>query len=524
MIIQNLIYKFKKKSLKLLKKNSELSLIYQFKTEIESYEIEKNIKKNSPFLKSLESKNINSYIKTKVLSKLINLNFNKFILISYFFYSGNKIVAPLPKILIKKLHNKIGKTNQRLSSFFFVLIMIKEYLLSIHKLIRINLFFAKKTLLIDNRSKIIFLSSIGSGNFNNNSLNIFKWFQDNILSKDQFVTIVHSNKNFKNHIKTNNIEILYSEFPFINSIKIKSLLLLNYVILKKFLYSLTFIFNLKNNWFNILILKEIFETECFKFCDLKPTEFYFNNSDYLNRPLWSYLDKNIINKTYFYFYSLNYRNLHPKSFYFPRGYYSMYWPNYLLWSNNHLKELKEKNVTINNYKIINDSISFSDNNTFFKKNEKKTISLFNIQPLKGSHLINYSLDYDDYYYNNNVSINFYKILLNIISNYNIRCIIKEKRLNYNVSNEYTNFIKSFDNMNFIEKVPSDTSIFKIIKLSDLTISLPFSTPSVIAKNLGVQSIYFDPINVIDKDLSGHDITTYNNSNIYDYLIKFITND
>lgn len=79
-------------------------------------------------------------------------------------------------------------------------------------------------------------------------------------------------------------------------------------------------------------------------------------------------------------------------------------------------------------------------------------------------------------------------------------------------------------MNFVEKVPSDISVSKIIKKSYLIILLPSSSPSVISKNFGVQSIYFDLMNVIDKELSGHDITTYNNSNINDYKNNFISND
>ena len=118
--------------------------------------------------------------------------------------------------------------------------------------------------------------------------------------------------------------------------------------IKLLLINLFNLFNFNKHWFDLIILKEYLVSNCFKYSEFIPRAFYFNNSDYLSRPLWSYLHKNL--STYFYFYSTNYKNLKPVCYILHMDLKCNLF--YYLWSISHLKELQLKKPTPLNIKLL----------------------------------------------------------------------------------------------------------------------------------------------------------------------------
>ena len=492
MIINKILYNLKKKSKIRLKKIRILEKFCLFKYNFEKSNLNNSV--SSSLINDLNLNDKNSFSKNIILNYLLANNFNKFILITYSLFLYKSAFAPLPNFLINKINTKIKILNKYFSTFFFFIFIFKCYLSCIQFFIKINIFFIAKSKINKKNYKLVYLSSVGDGNFffEKDTNNIFTWFKKNIFDNKGKYLIIHSNGKYKNDITYENLLIKYSEFPFLNSISFKSIIKINFDMIKLLLINLFNLFNFNKHWFDLIILKEYFISNCFKYSEFIPRAFYFNNSDYLSRPLWSYLHKNL--STYFYFYSTNYKNLKPSMPYFTYGFKNANWPFYYLWSISHLKELQLKKTNSFKYKIISSPISFSDNSHFINKPNTKTISLFNVQPLAKEYLIDYSLDHHDYYFNENNLISFYKILISFIENLGIKCFIKEKRLNNRVSNDYINYINHIKKLSFIEYVPEECSTLKVIKSSNLVISIPYSSPSIIAKSLNVKSIYFDPTN------------------------------
>ena len=513
MVIKKIIYRLKKKSKNRLKKIRLFEKFYLFKYDFEKSDLKYFA--SSSLIDGLNISDKNSFSKNIILNHLLANNFNKFILITYSLLSYKSAFAPIPILLINSINSKIKILNKYLSIFSFYIFIFKSYLSCFKFFFKINKFFLGKSKINKKNYNLVYLSSVGDGNFffDKNINNIFTWLKENIFSADVKYLIIHSNVKYKNDIVYDNLLIKYSDFPFLDSINYKNFIKINFDMIRLLFTNFFKFLNCNKYWFDLLILKEHFLSNSFKYTDSVPSSFYFNNSDYLSRPLWSYLHKNL--PIYYYFYSTNYKNLKPGMPYFNYGFNNSNWPFFYLWSTNHLKELQSKKINSFKYKIINNPISFSDNSYFINKHFSNTISLFNVQPLAKEYLIDYSLDYQDYYFNEKTLISFYRILISIIEKFDIKCLIKEKRPNNRVSNNYINYINHLKTLNFIEFIPEDCSVLKVIKSSNLVISIPYSSPSIIAKGLKVKSIYFDPTNkLIDNDIASHGVKLINKENIY----------
>ena len=95
-------------------------------------------------------------------------------------------------------------------------------------------------------------------------------------------------------------------------------------------------------------------------------------------------------------------------------------------------------------------------------------------------------------------------------------VFKIKRLSNLADLNYLKYIK------FLKKegcdIYDDICPFSLIKSSSKVISLPFSSPSIIAKSYNVSSIFFDPSNKL-KFLNDYKFVNHDIQILYDYEIK-----
>ena len=107
----------------------------------------------------------------------------------------------------------------------------------------------------------------------------------------------------------------------------------------------------------------------------------------------------------------------------------------------------------------------------------------------------------NYYTYKNIRLFYEKVLEYIAQNDDVIGLFKLKRYEKNF---HINCIKSLiDNLDFstknrLEFFDKDYSVFSIIKQSDLTISIPYTSTAYIAKKIGIKSYYFDPTGILDK--------------------------
>ena len=110
----------------------------------------------------------------------------------------------------------------------------------------------------------------------------------------------------------------------------------------------------------------------------------------------------------------------------------------------------------------------------------------------------YCNDFEYYIYSN--IENFYNEIIKLAKIKNVKINVKVKKIISSTSKRYISLINKLSNEPNI-MVFEDVCVFDIIKNSKLVIGLPFTSPTVIAQNLGVKCIFFDPSGLVDKNNS-----------------------
>jgi hypothetical protein len=108
------------------------------------------------------------------------------------------------------------------------------------------------------------------------------------------------------------------------------------------------------------------------------------------------------------------------------------------------------------------------------------------------------IKYDNFYYSLNNCTNFILDIFKAVeiissSRDSLAIALKPKRkyIKSHVS-EYVEFIKSWSHQGKFKLLDPDIDIFELISSARLVVVIPFSTPALIAKRLGVKSCYYNP--------------------------------
>jgi polysaccharide biosynthesis PFTS motif protein len=222
--------------------------------------------------------------------------------------------------------------------------------------------------------------------------------------------------------------------------------------------------------------------------------------------LWTYVkNDNLEDKVYVFFYSNNFipiklksKNLKSKFNNLNNifGFKLLSWKKFIFWNKKQLlffnKITNKKNdFIISPYKFI----PFEGKNVILKK-RKNTLSIFDVNPM---NIYNYSVSADP---TNIYTFSYCKkflddvVLLQIKYNFNL--IIKSKLRNkdFNVfSRRYYEYLQSLKSKK-IQIFDTNISAISIIKVSDAVVSIPFSSPSLLAYALKKKSCYYDPKSII----------------------------
>ena len=325
------------------------------------------------------------------------------------------------------------------------------------------------------------------------------WLLEN-EKKDIVVSPYNSNhKNYKN----NKIYFFNRVFFSSSKLSIKFNLICKFTTI--FFESLFFLFIGKNIYSLVLPELALFLISKSKTSNEIAKKYYFSQSDYIYRPLWTFPLESKGSEILLYYYAGSFdgyfeNNNYPKC---QIGTEIMSWPKVLIWSES-LRNLKKEEAKYSNF-YKSPYIYFKDNRLDFDIPEN-SVSVFDIMPL--SYFAK-SIEIPNTNYRSFSNIyKFFNDIFLLSKKYDFKLVYKshkdiENKKNYlkghtRWSKRYTNIIKKLQKE--IILVKHDVSELKIINSTKFSISFPWTSTSIIANNLNKRSFFYDPT----KKLSDND--------------------
>jgi len=392
----------------------------------------------------------------------------------------------LPKDWLLEISNSGVKVNFLLSRIlwtiysltFFFRFYIKAYFVVFFSLFKLS------------TKKVIY--------FNESSFYMPKKFEKTFFP--DFITFI--SKVIKNSSKNilNKYSFVYSYDDYIKNLTILNKLYL-LIYLNFFFFKILFLRLFKKNDL-FLFFRELF---FFNFLNRKknllPEYVFYSNSDIIYKPLWTYIkNNNLENNVYLYFYSDNFIPINTKNKFKNLnnilGFSLQSWKKYIFWNKN--QSLRFKKITNKKFDYLispYNFIPFEGKNSILKK-RKMTLSIFDVHPM---NLYGYSLFSDPKnIYTFNYCKKFIDDLVFLQNKYDFNLIIKSKLRNkdFNIfSKKYYEYLQSLKNKK-IQILDKDISAMSVIRISDAVVSIPFTSPTLLAYSLKKKTCYYDPKSII----------------------------
>jgi polysaccharide biosynthesis PFTS motif protein len=233
-------------------------------------------------------------------------------------------------------------------------------------------------------------------------------------------------------------------------------------------------------------------------------DYLFHNSGPFYRPLWTYEAEKEGARILFYFYSTNSESPKMgKSCPVQYPWHLMSWPYYLVWDKyqaNFIKRVERHNSIIEEVGVI----WFSSCAEELPIVEQKSITVFDVTPMRAGYYIALGA-YAEFYVP--IVVNqFLNDIQEVLTQNNYTMVHKMKRTNVNTHKKYSYNIKALRKKSNYQQVHPDLDATQLIQKSAATISMPFTSTALIARQEGKLSAYYDPSGMIQKDgKEAHDI-------------------
>lgn len=457
---------------KLLKNSSRLNEVQKLKTELLNTPI------NSFSYDEIFRKPEEICMHQMLNYRRLNFDFVKNILINKY-VEDYKIKYGLPKKWRKILKEKGYKLSFMSSlnwEFYKIFSLFVGLFYGLNKII---MFFFNN----NNNNELINVVGVGKNqNLKQNHPIFFDW----ILNQ----------KEFKKYLKGNFFDdILSSNFtPRIQ--KLYDLIHFIFWLFKIFLKGLLF-FDQKNILFIERIDKKIISMSK---KGTIPKFFFFSNQYATIRPLWTYEYQNKDFDLVLFFYSVNNYSLKFNGVEYKQqfNWELSNWPIYWVWDDTQQTFLIE-NCKHSFKSIIKGPIPFTDkvNSNISAPIEQNSIIIFDVQPKDN---FSYALiGMQDHYYSYENSKLFFEHILEISKTFKKKLYFKRKRESVDIDKKYVSLINNLKSRNELYELESDLSVPHLLMLINpcLTIHMPFTSTAIIANNLKIPTVYYDPINILD---------------------------
>jgi polysaccharide biosynthesis PFTS motif protein len=511
-------YKFIKKITRnyfKLKNNSNFKLIPEFEKDF----INTNINLDFKYLKDFQvlyDINLNLTLRQMLYEKMFLR------LRSYFIYSYKSksliFLFPIPN-LYKRLINNRFKSLIYLNWLSWFLLSIFDFFRSLLKFVKfiVKSFFNINKKTIDDNNTIFFCNVtekfLPSSDEEDSIIN---WYakKKNINDTHRYSTILKKPFNCKTSL---NFEYEKKIIPQIK--KYSQLFKLIIKVSKLYLYSFLQLI-IFNRWQYIFLLDEIIDSYIFEIVDKNKLckEYVFINTQYVYRPLWTYIAEKKKSEIKFIFFSTGILQNFQLDYIEDISWSLVNWPNYHFWDDIQLDIIRKASKKNFKYEIENYIPSFDLHSEF--KIPNSDICIFDDPPLKPYFMGLYGLI--DEIYDQDKCLSFIDDLSNVLLKSNLVVIFKVKKHKNSLSKRYLKKVNNLKYKNIIMANPN-ISPKKLIEKTKLTISFPCSTPSIIAKSLNKKSFFYHPNKIRESKYLNHNIPLIYGEDNLSKIIKSIFN-
>lgn len=228
----------------------------------------------------------------------------------------------------------------------------------------------------------------------------------------------------------------------------------------------------------------------------RPKNVFCNNSGYYKRPVWTYRIEEDGGHVCCYFYSVN-------NFQFAEadgtsaisfGWELMNWQHYIVWNELQKNFINKLSATQGTFDVVGE-IWFEDSDTVIPSDTFHDVTIFDVSPNRPS--LYRALAAPVEFYTPKNMLNMVTDVIDVCASHDIKIAMKPKR-DYSAqhSKSYAKLIDDLQKAKLITLVNPQVSAKNLINHSNIIICAPFTSPAIIAKNLGKPIVYYDPNKVI----------------------------
>ncbi|MFT5519451.1 MAG: polysaccharide biosynthesis PFTS motif protein [Enterobacterales bacterium] len=443
-------------------------------------------------------------IRQYLLTRFASINLNKAILYGNR-KSNGKLVFPLPKLwrdIVEENGLKVAKYRcmllwqMTLVCYFFygVLFIFKKIYASL-----IVCFFYKKS----TPENYIYFFSLKENNISvssdeKNIYNMISWYS-NWNGRASSIEVICHDVNVATKSLRGNLSLQYmpSATPPLGSLfEITHFLRWSIGAIFISLFDL-----LRGRWWHVLLLQESAKSALIRLQKKSlAKEYFFHNSEWIYRPLWTYEAERKGAEITFYFYSTNIEGFKrdenaPHKYHY--GYQSMNWPRYLVWNECQADFVRRVNIYIP--EIVNvGPIWFEDTSEATILLPPNGVAVFDVQPVRDCFYKMLCIDFDYY-----IPENCNQFIIDVyaeLTEADCNLMLKQKRkLGKLIHPRYKKHINRLNMKSNFIIINAEISPIKIIEKAIAVISMPFTSTALLAKDLGKPSIYYDPFGIIKQD-------------------------
>ena len=323
------------------------------------------------------------------------------------------------------------------------------------------------------------------------SYDIISWYKFSKFRKSGIKKIVVQSALDSNYPISQDLIVSRSIFPVIGSFKNYLVFILNG--LNALLVSILGL--LRGKWWYGYLAPEAIDLQYIKALpkELLAKEYFFNNSNWFYKPLWTYEIECTGALVTLYYYSTNIEKIEYYDYKAIDAYglSIMTWNRFIVWDEQQKEYLKRFCPKANYY--LAGVIDFADTPVELGKLDAGLkIAIFDVTPARPVFYATHGMGLPPYY-SESLCLKFFFDIASICSSKNVNLLWKQKRLvgtNF-VANR---FLKKRNNITTLSYKAIDprVSARRLIEQCDAVISMPFTSTALIGKDFGLPSIYYDP--------------------------------